>query len=154
MQLSYFRTQIWFLVFQTINPETNYNGFSTTILLLLSTTMDFLARHSKMRGLGHWHWYDIDPLYLVCWSASSSLPGTQSRRRLQLPLLSFSSTSNSRDNLKQFSRRQNCVPRQNLSGELTGWVKVGLVEDAGSKLKTHLMKPLLLRRQAELEDRG
>lgn len=81
-------------------------------------------------------------------------PGTQSRTRLQLPLLSFSSTSNSRDNLKQFSRRQNCVPSQNLSGELTGWVKVGLVEDAGSKLKTHLMKPLLLRRQAELEDRG
>lgn len=46
------------------------------------------------------------------------------------------------------------MPRQNLSGEVTGWVKVGLGEGAGSKLKTYLMKPLAFRCQTELEDRG
>lgn len=46
---------------------------------------------------------------------------------------------------------------QNVPGEVTGWylcMKVGVGGGAGSKLKTHLMKPLAFHRQTELEDRG
>lgn len=94
-------------LFWTINPVTNYNGYSCVWF--------WNAR------FGHWHWHSIDPWYLVCWSASSFLPRHAIRRRLHFPLPSFSSAYNSRNNLKQFSRTQFCTQRTSLESQQGGW---------------------------------